>query len=217
MAQNVNLYTKRRKARAGLFSAPGVLAIVGALAAGGAALYALEESRIEQMRARTGSAAAEAQRLQRRLAEVPNPSAALAAQVAAEERDVAALESIAARLSAGALGRAGGFSAHLRAFGRTTTDGVWLTGLKLDNAAGSISLEGRALEPARVPRYLEGLKRDPLLAGTAFAAIEIKSLDERANPPAAAVTQFRLQGAETRPQAQRTVAPLAAAAAGSAR
>jgi Tfp pilus assembly protein PilN len=211
MAQNVNLYAKKQKPRAGVFSAPGLLAIVAALAAGGAALYAIEVRRIEQMRAQVLQAGVDAERLQRRLAEVPNPSAELAAQVTAEEREVVALEAIAAKLSAGALGRAGGFTSHLRALGRTTTQGVWLTAIRLDNAAGSVSLEGRALESARVPVYIDGLRRDPLFAGTIFAAIEIKAIDDRtATSSSAPLMQFRLQGADTRVKAGSAVAPTVA-------
>jgi hypothetical protein len=192
MSQNINLYVAKPKPGRRAVSRIGSTAIALLLAGGVWALHQVEARRIEQARASLAPLAAESERLQRLLAQVPSAGAQLAAQVDAEEQQVALLEFTAARLAGGALG-SNRFSAQLRGFGRTTADGVWLTGIRLDRH-GSITLEGRALDAGRVPVYIDGLKREAQFAGTAFAALEIKALEERDVPPHA--TSFRLQGAD---------------------
>ncbi len=98
---------------------------------------------------------------------------ALAGRLAAEEREVQALEAVAHTLSTGGLARAAGFVGPLQAFGRATTEGVWLTGLTLDNRHGSMVVEGRALDASRVPTLLQTFKAEPYFDGTTFSAIEL--------------------------------------------
>jgi hypothetical protein len=194
MPQNINLFVVKPKSSRGPLSRFGVAAIVLLLAGGAVALHRLDAHRIAQARAELPQIAAESARLQRLLAEVPNPGAQLASRIADEEKRVVALEAAAARLAAGALGGRT-FSAQLRGLGRTTADGVWLTGIRLDRH-GTLTLDGRALHAGRVPVYIDGLRRESLFAGTAFASIELKALDERDAPVHA--TSFRLRGADMR-------------------
>ena len=85
----------------------------------------------------------------------------------------AAQEAVAHTLSTGGLARAAGFVGPLQAFGRATTEGVWLTGLTLDNRHGSMVVEGRALDASRVPTLLQTFKAEPYFDGTTFSAIEL--------------------------------------------
>lgn len=191
MAQQINLYPQGRDRRQQVFSRAGSLVVLLALAAAVAFWAHIETQRLAGLKAEIARTGAERERLQRLLAQVPSPAASQAERVAAEEKDVAAIEQVAARLSAGALGTNDGFAAKLKAFARTPVDGVWLTQIRIDHTAGSLSVEGRALDAAQVPAWISGLRRDPLLAQVTFAALELRATDERA--PGAAGVQFRLR------------------------
>lgn len=195
MAQNINLYSRSRQKRAELFSARGVALIAVSLVLGFGVLALAEMQHTSTLRARIAAAKAESERLARLLKQLPTETNQ-SDQLAAEERDVKALEAVAARLTAGVLGRSGSFTESLKGLGRALHEGVWLTGIKLHQASGRLALEGRALDAARVPRLIEALGQQPEFAGTAFAALDIKR-EERATPSGEAVVSFRITSLES--------------------
>lgn len=136
---------------------------------------------------------AEIERLGRLLKEVPTEDSQ-SDRFAAEERDIKTLEAVAARLTAGVLGRAGSFTESLKGLGRATHDGVWLTGIKLHQASGRLSLEGKALDAARVPMLIAALSQEPQFAGTAFATLDIKRDEARSD---SSVVNFRITSLES--------------------
>jgi|GEM_PF-1859984 len=220
MTQNINLYTPRPKRAADHFSRPGLALIAAALVAGAALLAHGEHTRLGETRLALERTGAEAERLQRLLAAVSAPGADLRARIEAQEAEVIALERSAARVASGVLARSAGFSAPLQSLGRTTTEGVWLTAIRIDNDRGSLMLEGRALAAERVPVFIAGLGRDALLARTPFAALELKALSEAAAETEAApaqAVQFRLQGVPRAPAADPRSAPASTQAHGAGR
>jgi Tfp pilus assembly protein PilN len=170
---NINLL--ERKAPAGLASPWGrrMMLVGGSVAALGALAFLAQGRDLHKIRQELSRVQAQTERLQRTMVEVPSPEVALADRLASEEREVQALEAVARTLSTGGLAHAAGFVGPLQAFGRATTQGVWLTGLILDNRHGSMVVEGRALDASRVPTLLQTLKAEPYFAGTTFAAIEM--------------------------------------------
>jgi len=170
---NINLL--ERNAPSGLAS-PAVRRAalwIGSAAAVGVVAYWVQTSELRALTQELTRVQAHTERLQRTIAEVPSPDVALADRLATEERDVQALEVVVRTLSTGGLAHTAGFVATLQAFGRTTTEGVWLTGLNLDNRHGAMTVEGRALDASRVPALLQTLKAEPYFTGTTFSAIEM--------------------------------------------
>jgi Tfp pilus assembly protein PilN len=187
MAQNINLYeAPRKQARQGV-SPQRVAAIAGLLVVTLGTLHWVDRQRTAQLAAELAQLRATHDRISRQTAALPADTAA-AQQLQQDERDIAALEQIAARLTAGALGRSDAFTAHLQALARSTTDGVWLTGIRIDNASKTLELEGRALDPARVPQLFTALRNEPLFGGLAFSAFELKAVELTPKDPAAADT-----------------------------
>ena len=174
MAQdNINLL--ERKAPSGLAS-PAVrraIALTVAVVVVGALAYLLQSRSLVAAKRDLASVQAQTERLRHAITEVPSPDAALADRLAAQERDVQALESVAHTLATGGLAHTTGFVSPLQAFGRSKTDGVWLTGLDLDNRRGSMVVDGNALDASRIPALLQTLRADPYFAGTTFSAIEM--------------------------------------------
>jgi Fimbrial assembly protein (PilN) len=191
MAQNINLYATGRKRRAPV-SRVGALALVLVAAGATVALYTLETRRQGQLRTAVNETDQAASRLEKQLTSAPQAAQKAQQDLNAAEQEVAALEAVAARLGAGALGRTTGFTAQLRALARGSTDGLWLTGIRFDNTGAQIVLEGKALDAARVPLLIERLRRAPQFAGTTFATIELKPADEAALQAPASLVRFRL-------------------------
>src|SRR5690242_19178573 len=134
MAQhNINLL--ERKAPAGLASSwvrrAGLLS--GALLTLGALAFVIQSRDLRTVQRDLARVQVQTERLQHAMTEVPSPDAALADRLAAEEREVQALEAVARTLATGGLAHTTGFVGPLQAFGRATTEGAWLTGLSLDN------------------------------------------------------------------------------------
>ena len=193
MAQNINLHSRGRKARGEVFSARGIFSIAFALVLGFGLLHWAETRRTSSLHAQAASDKTEGERLQRLLKQLP-ADAGQSEELAVEDRDIAALETVAARLTAGVLGRAGSFTDALKGLGRATTEGVWLTGIKLHQGSGRMALEGKALDAARVPALMAALGTQPQFAGTAFAALDIKRDETR---PDDSAIHFRITSMET--------------------
>ena len=182
--------TERPARRAGGSRAPAL----AALAAIGVAMVAhlwLEAKSLDIHRATAARLNKDVRRAETMLAALSTPTPAPTGAARAEA-DVAAMEALAARLASGAFARTEPFTEPLRAFARARAEGVWLTGIRLNNASGQLVLEGKALDAARVPQLLAALQREPRFAGTEFARIEMQPAAE----PAGAV-QFRIASAET--------------------
>src|SRR5262252_8789507 len=191
MAQNINLHAPGRRRRAPI-SRAGIATALAVAFAGSAALYAIEAQHQAQLRNAAQDSERAASRLEKQLTAAPTAAHQAQQELNAVESEVVALEAVATRLGAGALGRTTGFTAQLRALARGNTDGVWLTGIRFDNAGAQIALEGKALDAARVPTLIERLRRAPEFAGTTFATIELKPAEETGIRAPASLVRFRL-------------------------
>jgi hypothetical protein len=89
------------------------------------------------------------------------------------------------------------YSEYLRAFARQSVDGVWLSSIRLDQAADGFSLSGRALRADMVPLYIDRLRREELLQGRGFDKLEVRIAGPSKEPgPAAApssLVEFQLR------------------------
>jgi hypothetical protein len=214
MPQHINLYAAARKPKGALVSLRGIAAMGAALVFGFVLLSWVEARRVETLRAQTAQDRADIERLTRQLKQMPNDSADNAEKISAEEREIVALETVAARLSAGMLGQSGSFTEALKGFGRATTEGVWLTGIRLAQGHGRMALEGKALDAARVPALIEALSQQPQFAGTAFATLEIKREEGKAD--ADAPIRFRITALDSAAAGQSMASTRPASAAGTA-
>ncbi|HXW64391.1 MAG TPA: PilN domain-containing protein [Burkholderiaceae bacterium] len=182
MAQNVNLLeptsTGPSPGRVGLRRA-AIAAVLVSVAT--VTVAALQVRGLGNARAELARVQAETQRLQREQIDAATPDPALIAQIMQDQRDVEALELIAHQLTNGSFGRTQGFADELRAFGRATASGIWLTGLKLDNPTNSMTLDGKAIDASRVPALIHALESEPHFSGTRFASIELHASETQAN------------------------------------
>jgi Tfp pilus assembly protein PilN len=130
-----------------------------------------------------------------------NPTAT-AEQEESAEHEVANLEDLAYKLGRSALSGNESFTAPIRALALLEVDGVRLTGVALNKQNRPLSIEGYALDAARIAAYIAALQKQAPLSGTTFTALEIKALatqDAAHNPTAATeAVSFRLTSTEPR-------------------
>jgi Fimbrial assembly protein (PilN) len=194
MAQNINLLPTGTRRR-GRFTVVGV-ATMGLLLAGGiGTLQGLGAMQLRNGRAEYKSVMATVDRLEHELAVGPVTSRPRQDQLDRDEAAIAALEAVVVHLDAGALGDTLGFADRLEALARSTTAGVWLSGVRFDNRSSDLVLEGRALEAARVPVYLATLKANPLLAGTEFTKLEMSPAEDAGKRSPAGTVRFKISTA----------------------
>lgn len=84
------------------------------------------------------------------------------------EKQVAARLQVRDLLSRGLFSNTTGFSEFFVAFARQRVSGVWLTGFEISGAGESMRLQGRTVDPAQVPRYVQRLSAERSLAGREF-------------------------------------------------
>ena len=90
------------------------------------------------------------------------------------ETEMLSLQKVSDILSKGEFGNTKGYSEYLRAFSRQVVNGLWLTGFSIYGAGNEIRLQGRVLQPELVPVYIARLKREQIMQGKSFSALEMK-------------------------------------------
>jgi hypothetical protein len=98
----------------------------------------------------------------------------LASRVKRAEAEVAGRTRALELLRAGAAGRTTGFAARLEALARRHLDGVWIDRMALSGSTEAMSLGGATFDPDLVPRYLQSLSQEAVLAGARFDQLAIE-------------------------------------------
>ena len=206
MSQQINLFNPIFLQQKKIFSSRMMAAALALLFVGTAALNAFGNWRVGVMQKEADAGAAQLQARQARLvtvtAEFPprvkNP--AVDAELAEAEGQLAALRQVSGVLERGELGNTQGYAEYFRALARQHVDGLWLTGVSIAGAGIDIGVRGRALDPERVPGYLNRLRREPVLQGKAFGSLRIsqgepvlRAGDAAAAPVRAPWVEFSLQ------------------------
>lgn len=93
------------------------------------------------------------------------------------ENKLAEAKKLSDTLRSGAAGNSTGYSEYMRAFARQMIPGLWLTKFKLEGGATNISLSGGVLTPELVPAYIQNLRREHVMQGKSFAALQIKLIE----------------------------------------
>jgi len=77
------------------------------------------------------------------------------------------------------IGNSTGFSEYMEALARQHVQGTWLTGVDIDNGGKSLSLHGKTLASELVPRYIQRLGSEQILAGISFNAMDLQRPPEQ--------------------------------------
>lgn len=202
MSQQINLFDPLFRRQKKYFSAHTMAQALGLLLALSLLLYGFAWYRVDRLEADVAASAQRLKAAEQEVAQIERnappreKSPLLAAEVAQAAAKVAARERVLAVLNGGAIGNTRGYSDYFRAFARQDTEGVWLTELHIGNNANGIFINGRALEPAMVPVYVQRLQGEPILRGRYFDTLEMRAAP--AQKDARAFVEFSL-GAERTP------------------
>ncbi len=177
MSQQINLFNPQFLQKEKYFSAVTMAQAVGLLVLGVAAFY-LYASWQDRELARQTAESSRAYDLQKqqftRAAAELNPDK-VEAQIDQDLKNTEAAIALR-RVLLGEIRAGGGSSAYseyLRAFARQTVQGLWLTGIQIEEGGGQLNLSGRALQPDLVPALIARLKQESILRGRSLDALAI--------------------------------------------
>lgn len=179
MKQQVNLFNPAFQPQRQVLSSGTIVLAAGAVVAAIAILALGARMETAQLRQQAASGAAQLEKREQRLAEanrefVPRgKDASLEPQLAAALAQVAAMRHVTGALARGELGDTGGFAGYFKALARQSAPGLWLTGVTVGAGGAQIGIEGRTLDAAMVPGYLNRLTHEPLMQGKSFASLRI--------------------------------------------
>ena len=71
-----------------------------------------------------------------------------------------------------------GFSAVIKGFAQYPLQGVWLTGIRLNNEEQKVLLAGSAIQPELIPTYLQHLGDKNVLKNQMFASLKVTHMKE---------------------------------------
>lgn len=176
--QQINLYHPIFLKQKKQFSAKAMLQATAVAVAGIFVVFAYsfwqvrtEQADLHRITAQVASAKTRLGEMKKRLVRVVDP--ALVAQIKDAEQELAANQRLQTLLRSGEFGNQAGYSRYLIALARGRVDGVWLTGFEIQGAGAAASLEGRAVAPDLVPRYLARLAAQPVMNGIAFTSFRL--------------------------------------------
>jgi len=183
--QQINLYRPIFRKQEKKFSAVAMLQAGAAIVAGIVVIYVVMWWQIGSLRAEVRQAdkqaAAAAKRLEDGLkrfgAGAKNKS--LEDQVAELEKQIAARTRLHDLLGRGLFSNTSGYSEFFVALARQHVPGMWLTGFDITGAGEQMRLQGRTTDPAQVPRYVQRLAAEPVLAGKEFQVFVLTRMQEK--------------------------------------
>jgi hypothetical protein len=179
MSQQINLFNPIFLKKKRYFSAVTMAQALGLIFVGTAVLGAYTNFRLSQLGKEAETTTTQLAAVQAQVNKVDaqygprEKSKVLEEEVQKTEADVKALQQVFAVMENGDFGNTQGYGEYMRAFGRQILSGVWLTGFSIYGAGSAISLQGRALKPDLVAVYITRLKREPILQGKSFSALDI--------------------------------------------
>lgn len=185
MNQQINLYRPIFRRQERKFSAIAMVQAGAAIVVGVALLYGMMAWQLNEMRDALRladqqhiAANGRLQELAQRLGQpVPQPTAV--DQIGRLEQQVAALRRTEQSLSSGPLVNKGGYSDYFLALARQHMNGLWLTGITIGEAGENLKLEGRTVDAINVPRYVQRLAAERVLAGKEFEVFLMSSEKSR--------------------------------------
>lgn len=104
----------------------------------------------------------------------------LAAELAKSRSLLLARQEVMDVLVSGRIGNAEGFSGVMFGFARQAQSDVWLTGFSVTGGGEEVEIQGRLLDPTKLPAYVQRLSSEPVFRGRRFATLDMRSVEPEA-------------------------------------
>jgi Tfp pilus assembly protein PilN len=202
MSQQINLFNPIFLKQKKYFSAMAMAQALGMLAIGAALVIVYASFQASSLNKEAVASTAQLEAVKAQLAKVKSEygprqkSASLEQEVKQAETEMLSLRQVFDILQRGDFGNTKGYSGYLRAFSRQIIDGLWLTGIDIVGAGNELAVQGRALQPALVPAYMNNLKREPIMQGKSFATLEMQDQQDKQADKAGATDTAGVTGAK---------------------
>lgn len=204
MMQQINLYRPIFRKQEKKFSAVAMLQAGAAIFAGVVVIYGLMWWQVQGLRVELEQAEKQLAASTKRLNEAtrtlaPNAKSKLLADEVAElEKQVAARLHLREVLNRDLFSNRNGYSGFFVALARQHVPGVWLTGIEIAGAGEYMHLAGRTTDPALVPRYVQRLSAEPVIAGREFEVFVMSRPPAQDGRGQAAYVEFQLRSVAAR-------------------
>ena len=174
MYQQVNFYRTEFLARKERFGSSALIAVGGVLVLAMIAAYLFASYEMMGIKSRlkivNGQEQAAIQRLENFKPDSggPDGSDSWSQKLEAAKLALRDQELVLTMVADSSLGSIDGFSRHLTALARQNTEGLWLSHIRLTALGDNTQIEGEALRPELVPRYLQSLVLEEPFADQRF-------------------------------------------------
>jgi Tfp pilus assembly protein PilN len=205
VSQQINLFNPLFVKRVKYFSVLTMLQSLAFLIVGLAAFYGYSLEQEAALERQTADSLRESAFQKERLARLSAGYSPGASQKQAEEElratesAIAAREALLRKIQSGTLEKTAGYSEYLRALARQIVNGVWITGVTIEEGSQNLTLTGKALQADLVPVFIGKLGAESALRGRTFDSLVISQTltdaeRKSASPPA--YVAFRLSSSE---------------------
>lgn len=186
MAQQINLFSPLFLRKKHYFSALTMVQALAVVLAGSAAIYAFELRQNGTLQAALTAnekqLATQREQLVKLAKEFSSVGASrtLAEDLGRAEERMQQRRALLAELQTGGGANAEGFARYMEALARRAVPGVWLTGIEVGGARGTMVIRGRALEAKLVPAYIRSLNQEAAFAGKPIGELQVNARPETA-------------------------------------
>lgn len=199
MSQQVNLYHPIFRKQEKKFSALTMLQAAALVLAGIVLMYGYAAWQVRSLRSQAGQTDNQVRTVTRQLEDVGRQLALRqvnprhAKEIERLEGRIQAVQHIRELARRDYFFGGDGYSKYFIAFARQSVSGLWLTGFTVAGAGEQIALEGRTETPELVPRYLQKLSSEQLLAGTEFDSFQMTRPDNAGHKGLAGHVNFSVR------------------------
>ncbi|MGZ3181646.1 MAG: PilN domain-containing protein [Telluria sp.] len=192
MSQQINLFNPVFLKQKRIFAAGAMARALGVLLLGLSLLAGYGQWSLQQLRRQSSQQNLMVELRKAQLAKanadlVPRKkNAALEAEAAEVEAQLAALKKATGAIAQGDLGNTNGYAEYFVALARQRVDGLWLTGVTVVGAGGDLTVQGGALDASLVPAFIQRLGSEAAFKGKQFGSLEISEPQPLAGAQAAA-------------------------------
>jgi len=179
VSQQINLFNPVFLTKKKYFSTVAMAQGLGIIAAGLISLSVYSALQVQALSQNAASSKATLEQTKTSLEKIKaiagarQKSPALEEAIRKAEGEIAALQNVSRALSGGDVGGTEGYAQYFHAFSRQIEKGIWMTGFVIQGGGSEIGLQGRALQAELVPAYLSRLRKEPVMQGKSFSALEI--------------------------------------------
>lgn len=179
MSQQINLLNPALIERSELIGTNRILAIISVLFVGMFGYYFYEKSALTELKQQRAQAASRLETSQNNMNAFiannkPKDDAILNEEISKLVQKEMEQEAMIKATTKTDQHQSQSYAALLRALSKQSINGLWITGLNIDQDAQNLSISGRTLDADLVPKFITRLRAEPALKGKTFTDLTMQ-------------------------------------------